>query len=237
MKMQFKHKLWIITAIWMVLCGAVGVMFRLSAGDALATAGMGKIRPIVVIDPGHGGADGGAVGVGGVQEKEINLALSHKLRCLFELGGFEVIMTRETDISIHDPGITTLRKQKTSDLHNRLAIAQGHPGALFISIHQNKFSVSKYWGAQVFYGPQNPDSRQLAQLIQSSIREGLQTENTREIKQAEKNLFLVYNLENPAVLVECGFLSNPTESARLQEPDYQDALAFCIYKAAVEYLG
>lgn len=237
MNMQTKHKVWILTAIWMVVCSAVGLMLRLSGMDALATAQMGSSRPVVVIDPGHGGADGGAVGVGGVSEKDINLTISHKLRSLFELGGFEVIMTRESDVSIHDEGITTLRKQKTSDLHNRLELAQGRPGALFISIHQNKFTVGKYWGAQVFYGPLNPGSRELAQQIQSGIKDGLQQDNTREIKQGDKNLFLIYNLECPAVLVECGFLSNAAESAKLQEPDYQDALAFCIYKATVEYLG
>lgn len=192
--------------------------------------------PTVIIDPGHGGIDGGAVGVDGIVEKDINLAICLTMRDLFTSGGFEVVMTRDTDISIHDEGVTSVRQQKTSDLHNRLAIAEQNPGAIFISLHQNKFEDSRSNGAQIFYGPKNEQSKVLAELLQQRFVTDLQPENHRQYKQAGKNLYLMYNAECPAVLVECGFLSNKEEAYRLVDMEYQSKIAFTTYCAVMEFL-
>jgi N-acetylmuramoyl-L-alanine amidase len=183
----------------------------------------------VIIDPGHGGVDGGAVGACGVIEKGINLSISLKLRTFFEQAGFKVIMTREDDRSIHDDNANTVRNQKKSDLYNRLNIIKNNPRALFISIHQNIFEDSKYSGTQVFFSKNNDASELLASTLQNNIKNMLQPQNNREIKKAEKNLFLLYNAKSPAVLVECGFLSNAKEAASLQTNDYQNKMAFAIF--------
>lgn len=185
-------------------------------------------RPVVVLDPGHGGVDGGAQG-NGITEKEVNLAIARKTRELCTLFGFEVRMTREEDVSIHDEDKTTIRAQKNSDLKNRLKIMTRDPAAVVVSIHLNKFPQSRIKGAQVFYAPKSRGSDLLAQTIQDSFRELLQPENTRQIKKADSSLFLLYNnTVAPAVLVECGFLSNPEEAALLKTEDYQDRVAFAI---------
>ncbi|MEG1774140.1 MAG: N-acetylmuramoyl-L-alanine amidase, partial [Oscillospiraceae bacterium] len=192
--------------------------------------------PMLVIDAGHGGFDGGAVGVGDILEKDINLAIARRLQQLAELVGFDVIMTREEDISVDDEGTTGARNRKISDIHNRLALAQKNPQAIFLSIHQNKFPQSQSWGAQIFYGPKNPRSRALAQCLQDHLRTQLQPENKRAIKPAEKNLYILSRAENPAVLIECGFLSNPEECAQLCTPSYQQELAMVILISVMEHL-
>lgn len=204
-------------------------------GGASEPNGFAK-PPVIIIDPGHGGADGGAVGVDGIVEKDINLSICLVLRDFFEVSGFEVIMTRDADISIHDEGLTGTRKQKTSDLHNRLAIAEAYPGAIFLSIHQNKFGQSSSRGAQIFFGPNNEQSEKLANVLQKNFIARLQPDNHREVKRAGKDLFLMYNAQCPAVLVECGFLSNPEEGRMLTDPDYQSRVAFVTFASVLEYL-
>lgn len=190
--------------------------------------------PVIIIDAGHGGMDGGATGVGGVIEKDINLAIAQKLCSLAQLGGYDVIMVRSTDRSVHEEGITGVRKQKVSDIHQRLALAKKYPNAVFVSIHQNYFPQQSSWGTQVFYSTENVQSRVLAQKIQDNIREALQPDNKREIKAAGNNLYLLSHMSNPAVMVECGFISNPEDSQRLLKADYQQQLAFKILQSVTE---
>lgn len=189
------------------------------------------------MDAGHGGIDGGAIGVDSIVEKDINLQICLVLRDIFRANGFEVIMTRESDQSIHDADVTGTRNIKVSDLHNRLAIVKEHPNAIFLSIHQNKFGESSSKGTQVFFGPKNAQSKQLAEIIQSAFIKHLQPENHRKYKQAGKNLYLMYNAECPSVLVECGFLSNSGEAHRLTDPEYQAQIAFVTFGSVMEYLG
>ncbi len=193
--------------------------------------------PTIIIDAGHGGMDGGAVGVNGVVEKEINLRISLKLAELLEQGGFPVILTRSSDDSIHDPDETSVAAQKRSDMYNRKAIMDANPGAIFLSIHQNKFGDPTCKGAQVFHSPNQEDSRILAQILQDQLREKLQPDNSRQIKEAGDNLFLLYNAQIPAVMVECGFLSNPEECALLCEENYQKKLAFAIYLSLLDFFA
>jgi N-acetylmuramoyl-L-alanine amidase len=191
--------------------------------------------PVIVIDPGHGGADGGAA-ANGLIEEDVNLAIGLTLRDLFELNGFNVIMTRETDISIHDAGITGNRKQKTSDLKNRLKLAEAQPDTIFISIHQNKFTSARSRGTQIFYGGKNPLSERLAKLMQDDFAGMLQPENKRACKKAGKNLFLMYEATCPSVLVECGFLSNADDAALLAKPEYQNKIAFTVMCSVLKFL-
>lgn len=189
----------------------------------------------VIIDPGHGGLDGGAVGVGGVVEKGINLSISLKLKKFFEAAGYRVIMTRVDDRSIYSSGSDTVREKKTSDIHNRFHIMEQNPKAIFISIHQNKFEQSQYSGTQVFYSANNDDSKLLAGFIQTRVKTMLQSDNERVIKPAGNNLYLLYHAKSPAVLVECGFLSNPKEASLLQNSDYQNKMAYAVFCAALNY--
>lgn len=199
---------------------------RLEARKA-ASFSPGEIRE-VILDPGHGGADGGAVGADGTAEKDLNLAIALKLRDLLVFQGYQVYLTRETDTMTCDEGITGIARQKRSDMHNRLKLMNDHPEAVVLSIHQNLFEKEQYWGAQMFYGKNHPYSRTLAQSLQDAFIKELQPENRREIKKGEKDLYLLWQSENPIVLVECGFLSNPEECALLQSEEYQKKVAFTI---------
>ncbi len=196
----------------------------------------GQFRKII-IDPGHGGIDGGAVGVDGIIEKDLNLSIAMKLNNLLTLQGYEVIMTRDTDVSIHGDGVKGILNQKKSDMRNRLKIIKENPDAIVLSIHQNKFTESKYHGAQMFYGQKNPLSAELAKAIQSEFKSTIQKDNKREVKKAGKDLFLLYNSENPIVLVECGFISNYEECGNLLNEEYQSKVAFVIYSGLVKKLA
>ncbi|MBQ4051953.1 MAG: N-acetylmuramoyl-L-alanine amidase [Oscillospiraceae bacterium] len=205
-------------------------LFFFAAGrlqESITVSAIQRERPVIVIDPGHGGMDGGAIGDSGVVEKGINLAIALQLKELLSLSGFDVIMTRESDISLHDENISGIREQKRSDIKNRLKIMEEHEGALVVMIHQNQFSESKYSGAQMFYGPGHPDSKRLAEQMQAAFRQ-LQPDNKREIKPGTRDVYLLYNCKNPVVLAECGFISNPEECRKLQQPDYQQQVAFAI---------
>lgn len=191
----------------------------------------------IILDPGHGGIDGGAVGYDEQTiEKDLNLSIALKLRDFLIVGGYNVVLTREDDRLIFDDGIKTIKKQKTSDIRNRLRIINEHPEALFISIHQNKFTQSKYNGAQVFYGRKNSDSQILAQAIQRSFRAMLQPDNAREVKKTGKEIYLLYHSDIPSVMVECGFLSNPEECENLKTDEYQNNVAFVIYAGLSQYI-
>ena len=229
-------------AVAVILLGMAAFFFaagrlhaRMEARRAVQTE-PGAVRTVIV-DPGHGGADGGAVGADGVVEKDINLAIALKLRDMLAVQGYEVLMTRETDVMTCDEGVQGIGKQKKSDMRNRLKLIQDHPGAVVLSIHQNLFEEEKYHGAQMFYGRNNPFSRELAQTLQEIFVKNLQPENLREIKKGEKDLYLLWQSENPIVLVECGFLSNREECARLQDEEYQGQVAFTILEGLMTALA
>ena len=134
-------------------------------------------------------------------------------------------------------GIEGIANQKSSDMDNRLAIFNEHSNAVCLSIHQNQFTDPKYSGAQMFYAPTNKESEKLAQKLQNSFHTRIQPDNDREIKQCGKELFLCYFCKNPTVMVECGFLSNPEEAAKLTDEAYQRQVAFTIYAGLQEYLA
>ena len=195
-------------------------------------------QPIVIIDAGHGGFDGGAVSDDGTVEKDINLSIALYLQEYLAIFNIKTIMIRETDCSVEDNGLNTIRQKKSSDLHNRMKIMEETDNAIFVSIHQNKFPDGKYSGTQVFYSPKTKDESQvLAQTIQDYIVNTLQKDNKRQIKECGTSVFLMYNAVKPAVLVECGFLSNYEETQRLKSSEYQKKIAFCIAMGIQNYLS
>ncbi|MCL2036360.1 MAG: N-acetylmuramoyl-L-alanine amidase [Oscillospiraceae bacterium] len=196
----------------------------------------GDSRMTIILDAGHGGMDGGAVGVNGELEKNINLAIVKNLQQMLEFSGYNVILTRSEDRSMHTEGVTGIRNQKVSDMENRKAVIDEHSeSSLFLSIHQNRFSNPDFTGAQMFYTEINPENSKMAQILQNSFAE-LQVGNEREIKIIDNELYLFKSTTQPAVLIECGFLSNAEESARLNDPDYQRKVTFTIYKGIIQYL-
>ena len=203
----------------------------------MASAYVSEKRPTIVIDAGHGGEDGGAEGKSKLLEKEINLNISKQLQNLLQASGFRVVMTRTEDVSIGDPSLGTIKERKVSDLHNRLKIIEAQGDCIFISIHQNHFSDGRYSGAQMFYSLNNEKSKELAECIKSRVVSLLQPENKRECKPATSSIYLLWQTEVPAVLVECGFLSNDSEAQKLNDPDYQKQMAFSIYSGFMDYYG
>ncbi len=203
--------------------------------DRMASALAGERIQTIVIDAGHGGEDGGATGISKTTEKDINLAVALKLQKLLETSGFRVVMTRATDISVCDDGLDTVRQRKVSDLHNRLKLIQEQGDCIFVSIHQNFFTSSRYSGAQMFYSIKNTDSKELAELIKNRVVSLLQPDNTRETKPATSSIYLLWHTEVPSVMVECGFLSNESEEKKLNDKIYQQQMAFAIYNGLLDY--
>ena len=191
--------------------------------------------PIIILDAGHGGMDGGCTSVNDTPEKGINLNILLSLRDLLQLEGYTVKVTRDTDKSIHDDGVEGIANQKSSDMDNRLALFNEYDNAVCISIHQNQFTDAAYSGAQMFYSDNVTGSSRLAQTMQDAFVAQLQPENTREVKQCGKELYLCYFSENPTVMVECGFLSNPEEAALLETEEYQQKVAFTIFSGLNRY--
>lgn len=189
-----------------------------------------------IIDAGHGGEDGGTVAVDGTPEKVINLAVAQKLAFMLEEAGFAVVMVRSEDSLIGDNSLASIRQRKVSDIRARLAFTESYPNAYLVSIHQNHYTQSKYNGAQVFYSTNHPLSQFLAQSVQQSIVDFVQPQNTRKIKPTGSNIYLLYNCEIPAIMVECGFLSNEAETNNLKNEEYQNKIAFSIMKGLTENL-
>ena len=183
----------------------------------------------IIIDAGHGGEDGGTQSSAGVLEKDINLDISMKLGYLLKLMGYSVVYTRTEDKLQYGADAETQRQKKVSDIHYRMNIMELYPDALFLSIHQNFFTQSKYYGAQVFYSKNNPESKAIAEKLQTSIRNILQDDNDRQVKATGTDIYLLYHTKSPAVMVECGFLSNVGEALRLTDEEYQKKMAEAIY--------
>ncbi len=202
---------------------------------ALPTSANPSEKPVIVLDAGHGGLDSGAVGVTGVLEKDVNLSVVLALREMLTMSGFEVVLTRDSDISIYDPGVEGIRNQKLNDMDNRLKIIQSYPDSIFLCIHQNNFTDPQYFGGQMFYNNNNPKNLALARIMQNKFAE-LQPGNDREIKLTGNELFLLKSNPNPSLMIECGFLSNPDEEAKLSTWEYRQQVAFTIYGGLMEFL-
>ena len=201
-----------------------GMLLQTYLGPATPAASWPEGERVWVVDPGHGGEDGGAVSITGVPESQINLAIAKRLDVLLGFYGKNCYLMREEDISLHDPEAQTLREKKVSDLHNRAETVQALEGAVLVSIHQNMFPQSRYHGSQVFYAP-TQGSQALAEAFQTALQTNLQPDNSRQAKPIGDNVYLMNHVDCTAVLVECGFLSNPEEEAMLRQEEYQTKLA------------
>ncbi len=227
---------WIrLTALFLSFCCIAGIFsipslryFRHQAKPSATTA---LQEYTIVLDAGHGGEDGGASSTSGALEKEINLAITLMLRDLLVANGAHVILTRSEDTLLYDKTIDYHGRKKALDLAARRKIAEETPNAIFVSIHMNAFPQSKYEGLQVWYSKNSPASLTLAQSIQQLAKEQLQPNNDRRVKAATSSIYLLHHLTCPAVLVECGFLSNPQEAALLATEEYQNQLAFLLFLA------
>lgn len=220
-----------------VLAFAVAYTVHKNSEDvrSVFSSGLDQSRPVIVIDPGHGGEDGGCISIDGTPEKGINLSISLEFADMMRVFGYDVVMTRSEDKAIYDSGVTGISKQKLSDMKNRLAIINKTENTIAVSVHQNQYTDSKYSGAQMFYSGTNPLSQQLAQTVQDKFKNNLQPENQREIKLVTDELYLLVNSHCPAIMCECGFLSNKQESAMLESEQYQKEVAFTIFSGVTEF--
>ena len=190
---------------------------------------------IVLANASHGGFDGGASAADGTVEKDINLQISQKVCALLRFSGYDVIMTRDSDTGTEDDESAAIAKRKKSDLSNRLQLMKENPDAIFVSVHLNKFTTSAANGAQVFYTKNYPEAYDLANCIQSSIKSQIQPENTRVVKQGTSSTYLLKNAATPAIIVECGFLSNKQDLEKLKTQDYQSQMAFAIVCGIMDF--
>lgn len=225
----------ICTAVAVAL--AVGILWGIGPGREEEAAVFSAARhrsAVLVIDAGHGGEDGGAVSLTGAAESGINLAIARKLDLMMGLFGTAPVMLRSEDISLHDEGLQSIKEKKSSDLRNRVEAVEAVENAVLISIHQNTFPDAQYHGAQVFYADES-SSQPLAQLMQDNLRNYLDPDNKRLPMKIPESVYLMNHITCPAVLVECGFLSNPAEEQLLRSGDYQTKLAAVLAASWMQY--
>lgn len=220
----------ILSALTMISVLRVGESAAVAAPDELQLS----VRPIFVLDAGHGGADGGASSSSGVLESGVNLAITLRLRDMFALLGQSTVLTRCDEQSLADDPSATLRQQKVSDTKNRVALVNSVENARLISIHQNTLAGhSSVHGAQVFYSA-TEGSAEIAETMQQALNVVVNQDNEKGKKPISKDIYLMSHVTCPAVLVECGFLSNAAETELLQSNEYQTLLAMIICCAALQ---
>jgi len=191
-------------------------------------------KSTVIIDAGHGGEDCGAIGVSGIYEKDLNLKIAAELGNILSENGFAVVHTRTKDALLYTEEENIYGMRKISDLKNRCKIGAEYPNAIYISIHMNSYKSANCTGLQVYYSQNNNSSMALATCIQQNVKSKLQPDNNRQIKVG-KGIYLLENLSNPAILVECGFLTNPEECEKLSKKQYQKQLSFAIFCGIIDY--
>lgn len=220
-----------LSAVLCFLLAGFILLRALSAVKTLQAAELWEQKAVLVIDAGHGGFDGGAVAVNGVKESDVNLAIAQKLQLLAAFCGQETRMTRADDSRRTE----LLNYSEHEDLANRVQIANSVPNAVLISIHQNYYPTTQPWGAQVLYAD-DPDSALLGRITQSNLVSSLQPENRRLAEPASPKLYLTSHADGPAILVECGFLSNYNEMEKLTEDSYQTSLAAVLIASYLQFL-
>ncbi|HLR15674.1 MAG TPA: N-acetylmuramoyl-L-alanine amidase CwlD [Bacillota bacterium] len=228
---RYKHiGLWFIGLALLVYLLMLPVEKTEMAWDSWSLPLSGKT---IVIDPGHGGPDGGAVGADGTEEKDIALNVSFFVREYLEQGGATVYLTREIDTDLAAEHTKGLSNRKTEDIKNRLAFIEEKDPALFLTIHLNAIPSPKWRGAQTFYYPRFDESKHLAKMIQDEIIRNL--ENTTREALPIQGIYLLKHAEVPSTIVELGFLSNPAERDLLKQEEYQRKMAASIYQGILRY--
>jgi len=250
----FLFFLWFV--VFSLVMAATAYLFNFTLREYIYTIANFSVKadsdvcpyPLIVIDPGHGGEDGGASGVntsggisiGAILEKDLNLRVSQMLYDMLKLAGFNPVMTRTDDVLLYDlysDFQDYTGKKKMYDLKNRLRFARESDAAMFVSVHMNKFSQASVRGMQMYYSPNNEDSKRFAEMIKGYVKQYIQPENSREIKKAGSNIYLLKRLEIPSVLIECGFLSNPDECALLTDEEYLKQLSAAVFSAVSKFVG
>ena len=219
----------LLTAVLFAICFLWGTKEVFSPGA--------YAQPSLILDAGHGGEDGGTVGIDGTIESDINLSIALKAAELSRFLGWNTYMTREADISIHDQTANTLREKKVSDLKNRVKICNQFENGILISIHQNALPGSpKTKGAQVFYNEQE-GSAELAYAIQKVFNDTLNLDTPKDARRIGSSSYLMKNVSCRAVLIECGFLTNLEETVLLNNDSYQMKISLRIISAISEHLS
>ncbi len=230
--LYLKYKtLWGITVI-IVIIAAVSV---LTVKPSAQTGADDAVPPVLVIDAGHGGADGGAVAPDGTRESDLNLDIALRLQALAALWGVDTVMTRDSDDIDYPPAAKTLSEMKKADQNARIGLINSVEGALLLSIHQNTFPAASPWGIQVFYGAIT-GGEELAAIIQDNMTRWLCPDNRRVAEPIDENIYLMRKAACPAVLVECGFLSNPGDLEKLNNEDYRMELAVVMLASCLTYI-
>lgn len=222
----------IVTGILLVIC-----MIYLAGEIAVYTSGNHLVseekQPCIVLDAGHGGIDPGKIGINGLKEMDINLAIAEKVKKYLEANDVKVVMTRETPEGLYDPGADN---KKVQDMKRRIEIIEETAPVATVSIHQNSYTEEYVNGAQVFYYADSKGGEALAALLQENLRETLNPENHRQIK-ANDSYYLLKKTRIPTVIVECGFLSNYREAELLGTESYQDKAAWAIHMGIMQYIN
>ena len=234
--MKQKMLLFSFGAIFLAVTLLCSVLFRTLAGSFLSDAPTNTedVRsPIIILDAGHGGEDGGATGTNGVLEKDLNLSMTRGLAALLRLAGYTVVETRTEDRLLYSEG-TQKGHKKHGDLAGRLAFTEQYPNSVFVSIHMNTFPNQSCEGVQVWYSQNNEASKEFAQAVQIEVTTLLQPSNRRKIKAATSNIYILRHAKTPAILIECGFLSTPTECERLCDPLYRQELMLALFSAITQ---
>lgn len=207
------------------------VCFLALSREAASVAGQAK-QEVIVVDAGHGGTDPGMIGVDGLEEKGVNLAIAKKLKVLLEKENYQVVMTREEDQGLYEEGTTN---QKVQDMQNRCALIAEKKPVVSVSIHQNSYSDSQVKGPQVFFYEHSQEGKELATCIQEQMNRQLDVERPRQIK-GNTTYYLLKRSEGILNIVECGFLTNPQEAQKLQTEEYQQKVAEAIKDGILEFL-
>lgn len=187
---------------------------------------------VIVLDPGHGGSDPGMLGIGGLEEKKINLEVSLRLKRLLENKGFTVVMTREEDNGLYDESSNS---KKSQDMQRRIGLINDTKPLLTVSVHQNSYQDAGVKGPQVFYFTHSAQGEKLAKILQDSLNQGLGVERPR-VAKGNTSYYLLKKSEGTLVIAECGFLTNPDEAALLQTEEYQEKVARALAEGITAYL-
>ena len=223
-----KKYLFVVYAAVMII--VIGIaQFGSKAVTAMVESAPIPNRTCIIIDAGHGGIDGGATSCSRVLESQTNLQIALRLNDLMQFLGYDTRMIRTTDTSIHTEG-STIAAQKVSDLKNRVKIVNETANSILVSIHQNTFTDSRYSGTQVFYA-KDAESRKLAEAMQSAFVQNLDQGSNRKCKPSD-GIYLMQHIQKPGILIECGFISNPQEDAKLQNPDHQKKI-ICVIASTI----
>ncbi|MFC0469709.1 N-acetylmuramoyl-L-alanine amidase CwlD [Halalkalibacter kiskunsagensis] len=217
--------------------GVVGLLFIIQyqfvSNDSWNSWNLPLSGKVIVVDPGHGGIDGGAVSKSGILEKEVTLLISEKLRDYLQESGALVLMTREDDHDLANADTKRVRQRKNEDLKRRVDIVNDSDADLFVSLHLNAIPSPRWSGAQTFYNRTIPENERIAKFVQDEVRRNL--ENTSRQAKPIHNVYLLKHAETPGVLIEAGFLSNPTEAELLQTEEYQQKIAASIYQGILRH--